>query len=113
MKYNVKKIVGAMCLLLLFVAYQACIMSFTHVHFVNGVYITHSHPFDGNHQHTKGSLLVIGQFSHFDSLESVVSDVPAPMRTLLTVFDVELVVPLNVGEALGLSSLRAPPIALS
>ena len=38
-----KKIIGALSLLVLFIMYQASITAFTHVHYVNGVLITHSH----------------------------------------------------------------------
>ena len=42
---GIKRTICALCLLALFVAYQASITAFTHVHYVNGVLITHSHPF--------------------------------------------------------------------
>lgn len=54
-------------------AYQASITAFTHVHYVNGVLITHSHPFHNQHSHSTDSLIVIGLLSHFSCL---VFDVP-------------------------------------
>ena len=39
---GIKRTICALCLLALFVAYQASITAFTHVHYVNGVLITHS-----------------------------------------------------------------------
>lgn len=53
-----KRIIGAVCLLVLFVAYQTSITAFTHVHYVNGVIITHSHPFHGKHTHSKLGLSI-------------------------------------------------------
>ena len=64
-----KRIIGAVCLLVLFVAYQTSITAFTHVHYVNGVIITHSHPFHGKHTHSKSELLVIGRLSTFQAPE--------------------------------------------
>ncbi len=62
---EMKRIIGAVCLLVLFVAYQTSITAFTHVHYVNGVIITHSHPFHGKHTHSNPnfSLLVVCQLS--------------------------------------------------
>lgn len=65
MNKEMKRIIGAVCLLVLFVAYQTSITAFTHVHYVNGVIITHSHPFHGKHTHSKSELLVIGRLSTF------------------------------------------------
>lgn len=66
---KIKRIIGAVCLLVLFVAYQTSITAFTHVHYVNGVLITHSHPFHGKHTHSKSELVVIGRLSTFQSPE--------------------------------------------
>lgn len=62
-----KRTICALCLLALFVAYQASVTAFTHVHYVNGVLITHSHPFHNQHSHSATSLIVIGLLSHFSS----------------------------------------------
>ncbi len=54
---------------ILFIGYLACIISFTHVHIVNGVTIVHSHPYNkqtnppSNHQHTGQQLQFYQQFS--------------------------------------------------
>ena len=64
---GIKRTICALCLLALFVAYQASITAFTHVHYVNGVLITHSHPFHNQHSHSTDSLIVIGLLSHFSS----------------------------------------------
>ena len=46
--------------LTLFVAYQASITMFAHVHYINGVTIVHSHPSaDNDHTHTDGQLLTL------------------------------------------------------
>lgn len=105
-----RKIVGALSLLILFVAYQASITAFTHVHYVNGVLITHSHPFKGAHSHTKSEILVIDRLASFQ-----VPDQPAhkdlhPMRPLLAVIDTEPVMHQAQLECRHVYSLRAPPV---
>lgn len=92
-----KRIIGAVCLLVLFVAYQTSITAFTHVHYVNGVIITHSHPFHGKHTHSKSELLVIGRLSTFQAPEVDVYEDLHPMRILLAVLEAEQVSPLIKG----------------
>lgn len=109
-KKEVKRIIGAVCLLLLFVAYQASITAFTHVHYVNGVIITHSHPFHGKHTHSKSELVVIGRLSTFHALEVEIYEELHPMRVFLAVLEAERLTPLVKGELKQLVSLRAPPV---
>ena len=53
---------------ILLIGYLACIISFTHVHIVNGVTIVHSHPYNkqtnppSDHQHTGQQLQLYQQF---------------------------------------------------
>ena len=111
MTQKVKRIVGAVCLLVLFVAYQTSITAFTHVHYVNGVLITHSHPFHGKHAHFKSELVVIDRLSAFHVLEADASvSLLHPMLTLLAVLEDEPVTPLVKGEHKQTVSLRAPPM---
>lgn len=76
-------------MLALFVAYQASITAFTHVHYVNGVLITHSHPFHNQHSHSTDSLIVIGLLSHFSSDTPDCCELQHPMRSLLQVMENE------------------------
>ena len=80
-----KRTICALCLLALFVAYQASVTAFTHVHYVNGVLITHSHPFHNQHSHSATSLIVIGLLSHFSSDKPDCCEMLHPMRALLRV----------------------------
>lgn len=96
-------------MLVLFVAYQTSITAFTHVHYVNGVLISHSHPFHGKHTHTKTELVVIGRLSTFQSPEVELYVEQHPMYVLLAVLEDEEVTPLVKGEWRRLASLRAPP----
>lgn len=57
-------------LLTLFVAYQASITMFAHVHYINGVTIVHSHPSaDNDHTHTDGQLLTLAHVSEWTGVE--------------------------------------------
>ena len=108
-----KKIIGALSLLVLFIMYQASITAFTHVHYVNGVMITHSHPFHGTHSHSQTSLLVIGHLSAFYSSGVDVYEVQHPMRPLLAMLRAKPATPTFKGEVIRTLSLRAPPALFS
>jgi hypothetical protein len=59
-------------LLTLFLAYQASITMFAHVHYVNGVMIVHSHPSnDSDHTHTQSQILTLAQVSEWAGTEPV------------------------------------------
>ena len=59
-------------LLTLFLAYQASITMFAHVHYVNGVMIVHSHPStDSEHTHTQSQILTLAQVSEWAGTEQV------------------------------------------
>ena len=59
-------------LLTLFVAYQASITMFSHIHYVNGVMIVHSHPSaDDEHTHTASQILTLAQVSEWTGTEPV------------------------------------------
>ena len=108
-----KKIIGALSLLVLFIMYQASITAFTHVHYVNGVMITHSHPFHGTHSHSQTSLLVIGHLSAFYSSGVDVYEVQHPMRPLLAMLRASPATHPVQGEVIRTLSLRAPPALFS
>lgn len=96
---GIKRTICALCLLALFVAYQASITAFTHVHYVNGVLITHSHPFHNQHSHSTDSLIVIGLLSHFSSDTPDCCELQHPMRSLLQVMESETDTPVNKGKS--------------
>lgn len=103
---GIKRTICALCLLALFVAYQASITAFTHVHYVNGVLITHSHPFHNQHSHSTDSLIVIGLLSHFSSDTPDCCELQHPMRSLLQVMESETDTPVIKGKACRMPSLR-------
>ena len=58
-------------LLSLYLSYQAGVTLFTHVHYVNGVAIVHSHPSkEKKHSHTSKQYLLIQQWSHIQVTEA-------------------------------------------
>lgn len=106
---GIKRTINALCLLVLFVAYHASVTAFTHVHYINGVLITHSHPFHAQHSHSAASLIVIGLLSHFSSDEPECNEMQHPMRPLLRVLEEATDTPIAKGKAYRMISLRAPP----
>lgn len=100
-----------MSLLVLFVMYQVSITAFTHVHCIDGVLITHSHPFQGSHSHTETSFAVIGYLSSFSSSEPVAYEELNPVRPLLAVLYAATATPMAKGEPVITLFLRAPPCA--
>lgn len=107
---RVKRVLSSLLLLTLFTVYQAGITMFTHVHYVNGVMIAHSHPSHGKHTHTKTEIVVIDRLSSFHSLEA---DIPVnvidPVRPLLFYVEVQPETPVVLGMHLRVLSLCAPP----
>lgn len=110
---GIKRTICALCLLALFVAYQASITAFTHVHYVNGVLITHSHPFYNQHSHSTDSLIVIGLLSHFSSDTPDCCELQHPMRPLLQVVESAPATPVVNGKPYRVVSLRAPPFSVT
>lgn len=84
---------------------------FTHVHYVNGVMIAHSHPNKGKHSHTQTEVVVIGRLSSVLSLEADTHVYIAPLRPLLYSLEVPTTVSDFVRTHLRVLSLRAPPVA--
>lgn len=110
---HIKKILLSFLLLTLFVTYQVSITMFTHVHYVNGVMIAHSHPYKGTHSHTASNIIVIAHFAAFHSLEVDVHYDFTPERPIL--FTVEIPEEYT-GDGRNTSagdSLRAPPAELA
>lgn len=84
---------------------------FTHVHYVNGVMIVHSHlSTSKQHTHTKSELVVIHNLSVVHTLEGhsfVMCEVQVP---LLYALESPLVTSFATSVHLNSLSLRAPPV---
>lgn len=108
-QWKYRNAVRAMGLLILFVAYQAGIMAFAHIHCIDGAQIVHSHPAKAGHTHTKGELLVIGQLTHFQSVEAPSYELEHPLRPLLRIIEAVPASPAAKGTPVRHAFLRAPP----
>ena len=99
-----------MFLLTLFLAYQVSITMFSHVHYINGVMIVHSHPSaDSQHTHTEGQVLTMAHISSFDGVEPVSYVIDDALLPLLYTLDICIGgenLPLDMHQCI---SLRAPP----
>ena len=96
-------------LLTLFLAYQVSITMFSHVHYINGVMLVHSHPASGNHNHTEGQLLTLSTVSSFISIEPVVMELGYLYLPLLYTLDGNRDVRFVSALDVQCISLRAPP----
>lgn len=98
---------------LLFITYLGGITLFTHSHVVNGVIIVHSHPFQGEHEHTQVQLETIFYLSSF-----IASSVPELLAVALAALILLHILRIPAVECIkyvkphsGIS-LRAPPSCL-
>lgn len=107
---RVEKVFLSLELLMLFTMYQVSITMFTHVHYVNGVMITHSHPGKGKHTHTKTAIVVIARLSVLYLLEAGEPVKVEPVRPLLCYVELQATAPVVTGTNRQVVSLRAPPM---
>lgn len=101
---------------ILFIGYLACIVSFTHVHIVNGVTIVHSHPYNkktnppSEHQHTGQQLQLYQQFSSIQAEGDIYCSIqltPTYVNETILLFpSVNNMFILSLTDAF---NLRAPP----
>ena len=105
----IKRVLLSFLLLTLFVTYQVSITMFTHVHYVNGVMIAHSHPYKGTHSHSTSNFVVIAHFATFHSLEAHVQYDFTPERPVLFTVEIPESIPVTTETHLRVISLRAPP----
>ncbi len=101
---------------ILLIGYLACIISFTHVHIVNGVTIVHSHPYNkqtnppSDHQHTGQQLQLYQQFSSIQAEGDIYCSIqltPTYVKETILLFpSVNNIFILSPTDAF---NLRAPP----
>ncbi len=105
------KIAFSLFLLALFVSYQVGVTAFTHVHYVNGVMVVHSHPSsDCSHQHNASQFVLITQLSHIDTYAAVPFVWVPEMAPVLYSLSFPSQVPVAKGVHLQYLRLRAPPV---
>ena len=103
--------INAVCLLILFMMYQAGYAAFLHVHYVDGVPVVHSHPFHAAHGHTQASLLSIGQEAPLTSTVGGEAVCCLPFLVLLAVLCSRLLLGLAIRRSWLSLTLRAPPVS--
>ena len=105
-----KRIFLPFFLLALFTVYQVSTVMFTHVHYVNGVMVAHSHPFtQKSHTHSTAQLIVL---CHLSSVHSLKADIPqfiSVERPVIYSLSTIQSVPCAKGNHLENLTLRAPP----
>lgn len=106
---RVKRGFISLLLLTLFTTYVVSITMFAHIHYVNGVMVSHSHPYKGSHSHSGSNILIIAHFASFHSLEAEAHQYITPERPLLYAVDKQESTSMIAGEHFNVLSLRAPP----
>ena len=97
-------------LLTLFLAYQASITMFAHVHYINGVMIVHSHPSaDSEHTHTQSQILTLAQVSEWAGTEPVFVTLGEVSLSVFDTLECERVSRTSSDVHSHCISLRAPP----
>lgn len=100
----------------LFIVYTGMLVSFTHVHIINGVTIVHSHPYDKSptdHQHTGAELQLLHQLSTIQQTDSCLFVyVIKTYFTYETELNAQPVFHNHVCKLNKASQLRAPPFSI-
>lgn len=108
----IKNIFIAVCLLALFVAYQMSITMFSHVHYINGVMIVHSHPSDDNqHNHTETQVITLVQAASFIGVEPAQTWIEPVILPEFNIIETDRGVGFVSSSHTSQSRLRAPPAA--
>ncbi len=84
MRTERRKYVLSLCLLTLYIVFQAGITVFPHEHILNGEKLVHSHPYsNANHSHTTDQAVVIARLSSVQTLEAQASCIQEIARPAL------------------------------
>lgn len=95
---------------LIFLLYFGGITLFNHTHVVNGVIIVHSHPYNGEHNHSDKSLETIFFLSIINTFGDLPSHItPALWLTLISIMLIPALTDTCKKVMHGVISLRAPP----
>lgn len=97
-------------LLTLFVAFQTSILMFSHIHYVNGVMIVHSHPSnDAQHTHTEGQILTLAHVSHWVGIEPSCTTLGEVCLSVFDMLECKRYIHLLADKYAHCICLRAPP----
>jgi len=106
---RIKKIFFPFFLFLLFNAYQVNILLFSHVHYLNGIPVAHSHPNKGEHHHQEDGIRFIALLSHIHSINNDFVFSFTDGCFFVTTSKLDNRIPLIQEIHLKEPSLRAPP----
>ena len=98
-------------LLTLFVSYQMSITMFSHIHYVNGVMIVHSHAStDNEHTHTESQILTLAQMSEWSGTEPTYVTLSEVSLSVFDTLECERKSRVYSDLHSHCFSLRAPPV---
>lgn len=106
----IKKKILPLLILVLFNVYQVNVLLFTHVHYIHGIPVAHTHPNGGDHNHPDTGGCFIACFFKYYSAKT---DVPFSMNVetrIVYILQFIYNTPLFEGVHLKVPSLRAPPL---
>lgn len=106
---QVRKSLFSFSLIILFTLYVVNLTVFTHIHYVNGEVIAHSHPFSGQHTHSCSECSWLSGFSTLFSFDPVVTDIQIELHYTLYRYNKNNITSLIKAELLGTPDLRGPP----
>lgn len=111
MKLN-RRTFPALLLLTLFLTYEVGVTMFTHIHYVSGIMVVHSHPFaHKSHSHTTKAFAFITHLGTFHSGEVKITECDLSVErpylwTLTPEESTQLVFSYDIENV----NLRAPPV---
>lgn len=82
-----------------------------HIHYVNGIAFTHSHPNKGEHTHSNAETLLLNRLSVFHSLKAGYNNTYyAFQQPILHIIEPKKESTLIINPYWDSSTLRAPPV---
>lgn len=104
-----KRTILSFMLLVLFVVYQANIITNVHTHYVNGIVLTHSHPNQGDHTHSNAEISLLSRLSVFYALKVSNNTYSSYQQSVFYVLEAEQATTLISDIYWESAALRAPP----
>lgn len=97
-------------LLLLFAVYQTNIIVNAHMHYINGIVFTHSHPNNGDHTHSNAETLLLNRLSVFHSLKATYNAYHSFQQSVFCIIESKQNTLHITNTCRNALTLRAPPV---